>query len=298
MGKKLRNLAAAISVVLIVILVGCTSASETGSNGGATDQQPSDGAQRIVSSTVAITEIMDALEIDLVGVPTSEKALPKRYKGITDIGNPMSPDMEIVRMLKPTSVLSVTTLEYDLKPKFTNAGVQAEFLDLSSLDKMSSTIDSLGKKYGKEQQAEAIVKQYTTKLAAISEQVKGKKQPNVLILMGIPGSYLVATEHSYIGDLVKRAGGINVVKGEKVEFVASNTEHLQQAKPDVILRAAHGLPDEVVKMFNKEFQKNDIWKHFEAVKQNKVYDLEESLFGTTGNLAVGTALDQLVEMLY
>ena len=37
-------------------------------------------------------------------------------------------------------------------------------------------------------------------------------------------------------------------------------------------------------MFDKEFKTNDIWKHF-AVKNNRVYDLEERLFGTTGNLA-------------
>lgn len=114
----------------------------------------------------------------------------------------------------------------------------------------------------------------------------------------MPGSYLVATEHSYIGDLVKLAGGINIVQGETVEYLASNTEYLQQANPDVILRAAHGMPDEVVKMFDQEFKKNDIWKHFDAVKNNRVYDLKEELFGTTGNLAAVEALNELVKMLY
>ena len=36
-----------------------------------------------------------------------------------------------------------------------------------------------------------------------SKVAKQKKHPKVLILMGIPGSYLVATDKSYIGDLVK-----------------------------------------------------------------------------------------------
>ncbi|MMZ69015.1 High-affinity heme uptake system protein IsdE precursor [compost metagenome] len=80
--------------------------------------------------------------------------------------------------------------------------------------------------------------------------------------------------------------------------MASNTEYLQQANPDVILRAAHGMPDEVVKMFNQEFATNDIWKHFSAVQNGRVYDLEESLFGTTANLAADQALDELQKMLY
>lgn len=43
--------------------------------------------------------------------------------------------------------------------------------------------------------------------------------------------------------------------------------------PDIIVRCAHALPDEVVDMFNEEFKTNDIWKHFRAVQEGKVYDL-------------------------
>lgn len=256
-------------------------------------------APRIVSTTVAITEMLDALEVEeLVGVPTSVKELPARYAGAAAVGNPMSPDMEAIRMLKPTEVLSVTTLEYDLAPQFTNAGLEAEFLDLTSLEKMNNAILQLGQRYGREVQAQQLVERHQAKLEQLMEAAAGKPAPTVLILMGIPGSYLVATEHSYIGDLVKSLGGVNIVQGEQVEYVASNTEHLQQANPDVILRAAHGLPDEVVKMFDKEFQTNDIWKHFNAVQHGRVYDLAEERFGTTGSLAVLEALDELMGMLY
>src|SRR5699024_11404699 len=95
----------------------------------------------------------------------------------------------------------------------------------------------------------------------------------------------------------KKGRGKCVLRGD-VEYLASNTEYLQQSNPDIILRAAHGMPDEVVNMFDKEFKENDIWKHFKAVENNRVYDLEETLFGTTGNLAAAEALDELFEMLY
>lgn len=54
-------------------------------------QVKSESKERVVATTVAVTEIMDALEVDLVGVPTSSKTLPKRYKGLPEVGNPMSP---------------------------------------------------------------------------------------------------------------------------------------------------------------------------------------------------------------
>lgn len=282
-----------MAIILLMSIAGCSSPKKE-----TTKQVKSESKERIVATTVAVTEIMDALEVDLVGVPTSSKTLPKRYKGLPEVGNPMSPDMEKVKSLKPSEVLSVTTLEYELKPVFDGVGMKANFLDLTSLKNMQNSISDLGKKYGSEKQAEEVVTKLDKKVASIQKEVKGKKEPTVLILLGVPGSYLVATEHSYIGDLVKQLGGENIVQGERVEYLASNTEYLKKADPDIILRAAHGMPDEVVKMFDKEFKTNDIWKHFAAVKNNRVYDLEERLFGTTGNLAAIEALDELKKMMY
>ncbi len=282
-----------MAIILLMSIAGCSSPKKE-----IAKQVKSESKERVVATTVAVTEIMDALEVDLVGVPTSSKTLPKRYKGLPEVGNPMSPDMEKVKSLKPSEVLSVTTLEYELKPVFDGVGMKANFLDLTSLKNMQSSISDLGKKYGREKQAEAVVTKLDKKVASIQKEVKGKKEPTVLILLGVPGSYLVATEHSYIGDLVKQLGGKNIVQGEQVEYLASNTEYLKKADPDIILRAAHGMPDEVVKMFDKEFKTNDIWKHFAAVKNNRVYDLEERLFGTTGNLAAIEALDELKKMMY
>ena len=282
-----------MAIILLVSIAGCSSPKKETAK-----QVKSESKERIVATTVAVTEIMDALEVELVGVPTSSKTLPKRYKGLPEVGNPMSPDMEKVKSLKPSEVLSVTTLEYELKPVFDGVGMKANFLDLTSLKNMQNSISDLGKKYGREKQAEEVVTKLDKKVASIRKEVKGKKEPTVLILLGVPGSYLVATEHSYIGDLVKQLGGKNIVQGEQVEYLASNTEYLKKADPDIILRAAHGMPDEVVKMFDKEFKTNDIWKHFAAVKNNRVYDLEERLFGTTGNLAAIEALDELKKMMY
>ena len=282
-----------MAIILLVSIAGCSPQKKETAK-----PAKSENKERVVATTVAVTEIMDALEVDLVGVPTSTKDLPKRYKGLAEVGNPMSPDMEKVKSLKPSEVLSVTTLECELKPVFDGVGMKANFVELKKKKNMQNSISNLGKQYGREKQAEAVVTKLDKKVASIQKEVKGKKEPTVLILLGVPGSYLVATEHSYIGDLVKQLGGKNIVQGEKVEYLASNTEYLKKADPDIILRAAHGMPDEVVKMFDKEFKTNDIWKHFAAVKNNRVYDLEERLFGTTGNLEAMEALDELKKMMY
>lgn len=277
-----------------VVLAGCSA-----STGDQADEQigEQDG-NRVVATTVALTEIMDALEIDLVGVPSSYKDLPERYADAKEVGNPMGPDMETLLSLKPTEIYSVTTLKYDLQEMFDERGIDMTYANLESIDAMHEEILKIGEKYDRMEQAEAIVAQFEEKTSEIEKAIEGKEKPSVLILVGIPGSYLVATEHSYIGDLVERAGGDNVITGEDVEFISSNTEYLQQTNPDVILRAAHGMPEQVIEMFDEEFRSNDVWKHFDAVKNGRVYDLEETLFGTTGNLAAAEALDVLLKILH
>ena len=51
-------------------------------------------------------------------------------------------------------------------------------------------------------------------------------------------------------------------------------------------------------MFNEDFKTNDIWKHFEAVKQGRVYDLTYELFGMSATFRYPEALEELQPMLY
>ncbi|TKJ87065.1 heme ABC transporter substrate-binding protein IsdE [Paenibacillus sp. CFBP13512] len=285
--------------MLVLVLAGCSTGAQAGPSTATHDTSTNTASSaRIVATTVAITEITAALDLPLVGKPTSTKTLPPQYKDIPDVGNPMSPDMEKVLSLQPTDVLSVTTLQYDLEPKFKDLNMNAEFLDFESLEKMENEILKMGTQFDRTTKAKEITDTLKTKVAEVKKTVADKPSPKVLILLGVPGSYLVATEHSYIGDLVKIAGGTNVVQGESVEYLASNTEYLQKSNPDIILRAAHGMPEEVVKMFDEDFKTNDIWKHFNAVKTGQVYDLPEPLFGTTASLSAPQALDELLQMMY
>jgi len=289
---------------LLLLVVGCNDSSNQENKGDSTEKEQVSAEatekdeQRIIAGTVVIAEIMDKLGLDAIAVPETEKKLAKRFEGLPTIGNAMEPDMEIVKSLNPTDVLSVSTLEYDLQDKFKQLNIPVNFLNFQSVDAMLSEIQKLGERYKREAQAEELVKELQKNIEAVQNVAGNKEGPRVLILLGIPGSYLVATENSYAGDLVKRAGGINVMEGQEAEYLASNTEYLHNSNPDIILRLSHGMPDEVVKMFDEEFKTNDIWKHFKAVKNGKVYDLEEELFGTTASLQVPQALGQLMEIFY
>jgi iron complex transport system substrate-binding protein len=247
---------------------------------------------------MATVEIMDRLGVDLVGIPHSNLTkAPERYKDVPEIGMPMSPDIELIRSMSPNIVLSPSSLEPDLRPKYEAAGLGCYFLDLKSVDGMYRSIAKLGDMTDRRDEAKALTDEYDSFLAGYAASREGEAPPRALVLMGLPGSYIVATEHSYVGDLVRMAGCENVYAGETEEFIAANTEDMLERDPDIILRAAHALPDDVVEMFAEEFAENDIWKHFRAVEAGRVYDLPYEQFGMSATFLYPKALETLDGMV-
>lgn len=253
--------------------------------------------QRIVATSVAVVDICDRLNLDLVGVCDSKLyTLPKRYDAVKRVGLPMNPDIELIASLKPTWILSPNSLQEDLEPKYQKLDTEYGFLNLRSVEGMYQSIDDLGNLFQRQQEAKELRQQYQDYYRAFQAKRKGKKKPKVLILMGLPGSYLVATNQSYVGNLLDLAGGENVYQSDEKEFLSVNPEDMLAKEPDLILRTAHAIPDKVKVMFDKEFAENDIWKHFTAVKEGKVYDLDNTLFGMSAKLNYPEALDTLTQL--
>lgn len=289
---KLKAIAITLSTAIACSLFGCV------------DQHPeetADGSQplRLVATSPAVADITDKLELDLVGVCSSSiSVIPERYDNAEQIGTAMSPDTEILKSLDADWVLSPSTLQSDLQPKYAAIETKSIFLNLKSVEGMYQSIEDLGELFDRREQAQALVDEYTAFMNDYCDRNADKEKPTVLVLMGLPGSYIVATENSYVGSLVKMAGGINVYQGETEEFLNANTEDMQKKDPDIIVRCAHALPEDVIEMFNEEFSTNDIWKHFRSVDEGRVYDLSYEYFGMSAGFDYPQALEELQPILY
>ena len=261
--------------------------------------QELDGEPRIIATSPATADICDKLELDLVGVCSSTvSTIPDRYKDVETVGTAMSPDTEILSSLKPDWILSPVSLQSDLQPKYEAIGSDWAFLNLRSVPGMYRSIQELGEIFDRQDQADKLVKEFTEFYDDYKKKNEGKDHPKVMILMGLPGSYVIATEKSYIGSLAALAGAENVYEDQGQEFLTVNTEDMKTKEPDIILRAAHALPDQVAEMFAEDFKSNDIWKHFQAVKDGKVYDLPYEQFGMSATFAYQDALETLKKLLY
>lgn len=293
--KKILSLV--LAGVMALSVTGCVNQhqEETSSTNTANES----GEVRLVATSPAVAQICNRLNLDLVGICQSTSDLPERYDGVTTVGMAMNPDLEIIKSLDPDYILSPATLQNDLQPKYASIGVSSLFLNLKSVGGMYASIEGLGEKFGREEEAAVMLEEFDSFMTEFAEKNAGKESPKVLVLMGLPGSYIIATDNSYVGSLVKLAGGTNVYgDGDGQEFLFANTEDMKTKEPDVILRAAHGLPDEARKMFAEEFSTNDIWQHFKAVQEGRVYDLDSDLFNMSANFSYEEALKALQPMLY
>ena len=271
------------------------SASETTTD---TTNETEAQQEKVVASSVAVVQILDALGIPMVGVPTSIYELPESVADAARIGNPMSPDMEVITSLEPDVIVSVDSLSDELKDSFEGTGAESVFVNLSSYDGLKESINQLGERFGAHDKAAEVLEGFDKKEAEVEKEIEGKEGPSVLIIFGAGSSFMVCSEDTYVGDLAKRVGAVNIIQDAPAAFSPVDMEYLASCNPEYILFMAHANPEESLEAFKTEFESNEAWQNFDAVKNDKVIALPTGYFGMSANLQAADALWQLVTILY
>ena len=252
----------------------------------------------MVATSVAVTEILDALGVKVSGVPKTSYELPESTEGATEVGAPMNPDLEIIKSLNPTVVVSVDTLGADYIELFTQNNIPSEFVSLESLEGLKEAVTTLGERFNKTEEATSLLSEIENKEKEVSDKAKGLEGKEILILFAAPGSTMIATSKSYIGNLLELVGGKNIIEDDSTSFVTYNKEDLAMLNPDKILVMVHALPDETKAALEKEMATDSAWQRINAVKEGKVVYLDNTYFGMSANLKVIEGLDMLSDIVH
>ncbi|WP_195469272.1 heme ABC transporter substrate-binding protein IsdE [Clostridium sp. D43t1_170807_H7] len=256
------------------------------------------GEEVVVATSVAVTEILDALGVKVSGVPSTVYELPESTKGAVEVGNPMSPDLEIIKSLNPTMVVSVDTLGSDYMNLFTENNIPSEFISLESLDGLKEAITNLGEKFDKNEEAKALLEEIESKELEVKEKAESLENPEVLVLFAAPGSTMIATSKSYIGSLVELVGGKNIIEDNSTSFTTYNKEDLAMLNPEKILVMVHALPEETKVALQAEMASDSAWQNINAVKEGNVIYLDSEYFGMSANLKVIEGLEILSDIVH
>ena len=283
------------SIVMMTLSLALTVGCSSGEKNNTQTSDVNKGEEVVVATSVAVTEILDKLGVKVSGIPTTSYDLPESTKDATEVGSPMNPDMEIIKSLNPTVVVSVDTLGEDYKKTFTQNNIPSEFVNLTNVDGLKETVKTLGERFDKNDKAAEILKELEDKEAALNSEEKNDEK--VMILFGAPGSVMIGTDKSYVGNLVKICGGNNIFSEGNSSYMPVNMEEIISKNPDKILVTMHALPEETKKTIEEELAK-DSWKTINAVKNDKIIYLDTEYFGMSANLKAIEALDRLGDILY
>ncbi len=271
-------------------------------NGCALFDKGNDKSEGIATTSTVICDILDELNCDeVVGVPTTGKGLPDRYADVKKIGAPMEPQMEILKQVNPEIVLVPTTLEASLSAEFAAANINVKYINLSNIEEMYKDILELGDLLGKQTEAAELYGGFTEYMEAYP---KSDTDITVMTVMAFSSLFTIATEDSYVGNLVKLAGGKNVYDANYVSdgtgvITNYSLEDMAQKDPDVILVFAH-FNEEYAFSYIDGLTKSDVvWKNFRAVKNKKIYYLSTADgFGVSANLEWTTALETIKPIFF
>ncbi|CEN76124.1 ABC transporter substrate-binding protein [[Clostridium] sordellii] len=292
---KFRKLAS-VFMVSALFLTGCQSTSGKSQKEETTEKKPS-----VVAATVSGAQVLDKLDANVVGVPTTKMILPEKLKGLPEVGQAMSPDLEIVASLEPDVFVMDNMFKEKVEESMKKYDLDTFYFDTSTYTNFLTSIEKLGAKIGQEKEATSVINELKD---VEKEAVKNKKgeAPKVAIIFGGGENFMLATESSYLGDLVKTVGAKNITNNldtsVKSPYIQFSLEQILEQNPDYILRFAHGEIEQTKKAFDSAFDKNPAYKELDAVKNNKVIDLDPSIFNVSANLQVKEAIKTLGETFY
>lgn len=256
----------------------------------------------VIAGTMSLAEILGDLEYKyVVGVPSSRHALPLLYSKCTQIGSPLKPDMETVKMLNADLYLASMGSKSALEKVFENQNITTEYFDLDSYSACLDSIKKIGKLTGKQKEAEHVVQTIEAKALEVIRSIHGKKSPKVLMILGSPKKLMMGTKNCYTGSLMQLLKIRNIaddIGNFEKSYVPINIEEIIKHQPDVIIRLTHTKPEDSAASLREEFANSEIWKQIKAVKENRIYDLDSNLYTVSRNIRIMQAIENLKEVIY
>ncbi|MBC7320204.1 cobalamin-binding protein [bacterium] len=249
--------------------------------------------KRIISTAPAVTEILFALGLDekIVGVTTLCN-YPEEAKAKEKIGTFQSPNIEKILSLKPDLIVATGGVQRQVVEKLEQLGIPIFVSYPGTLEGVIKSIYTIGRICGAEENARKLAFNLKFRIAKVTSKVaKAKSKPKVFFeLWHEP--LMSAGPGSFIDDLIKKAGGINIAGSAKSAYPIFSLEQLIKEDPDVIIGAESSMGGNPL-----EISKRPGWDTLKAVKNQRVFTINDDIVFRSGPRLV-LALEIIAKYLH
>ena len=315
MSKKILTLITLLALTL-TLLTGCgtTSTSTTGLEDSSATVQTSVTSypltikddsgtevtipakpQRIISFVPSSTETLFALGLEgsVVGVTKWDdypQDVQQKVEYVFD--DAMNPNVEQILKLNPDLII-LGSQDAQTVEALRQLGIPVVKYDPQSLEATYQTIESFGVITDTSVQAQEIVTGMRTKEAAIEEKVATvKEEDRIRVWIEVSEDLYTPGQGTFMDELVTKAGGVNIAHDVQ-GWAQFSSEQVVAQDPQVIFTTygyyIQGAPDKV--------KARSGWGNIDAVKNNRVYDLDSNLVNRPGPRIID-GMESMAKQLY
>ncbi len=183
--------------------------------------------QRVIVLNSAVSTILKEMDLSsrIVGVTFKEEV----FNHATRVGSHLNPNTELIKALQPDLIIAGSKRAFPdgLKDRL---GVPLFRYDPHDLHEILVSVRKLGEIFEKTAESQKIITRLQHQLASISQP--RKKQTVVFEISQRP--LKVAGQQNIVTDIIRAAGGINIIKVDR-KHVLLSPEKVLALKPDVYI---------------------------------------------------------------
>jgi cobalamin transport system substrate-binding protein len=271
--------------LVLAVAAGCAAAACRG-HGNGPAQTPAGGVRdglgrvvaipapprRIVTLAPSATDTIAALGLGdrLVGVSDFCQP-PPEARDVRRVGGLLTPDLEVIRALKPDLLVGSTSgNDPGLAAQAGALGIPLFILNAETVEEVLDGIGGLGAALGEEAKAKTLVDGLRARLEAVDRRVAGRPRPRVLYMVwGDP--LVVPGAKAFLTNAIRRAGGDSVTDDAPAAYPTYSIEAAIARSPEVILTSEYNRADV------EKLKKDPAWRSVPAVASGRVYVVGDGL---------------------
>jgi iron complex transport system substrate-binding protein len=212
---------------------------------------------RIVSLAPSVTETLFALGAgpEVVGV-SQYCDYPPQVRDLPRVGSFLTPNLEAIIALRPTLVVGLE-LSSDVRQirALNSMGYPVLLVSDDSLQQIETSIERVGARTNREDQARRLVAQIKSQIGAVQERLANVKPLRALMLVGHQPIVAVGSG-TYLDELMRIARADNIAAASGEQWPHLSMEFIIAMRPEVILDGAMG---------SDAASSNDFWEKYSTI---------------------------------